>query len=128
MCGRWFFVISLLFVLSAASCSNRAPYEGRSVAELERMLRDRDPAVQAQGAHGLGLHGREAAEAVPALADALKSDHLQVRQKAAMAIGKVGPDARQAVPALIKSLEDEAWTVRRNAAIALGQIGPHARA
>jgi HEAT repeat protein len=119
-------VVLWLSVVVVSACRARAPYEGKSAAQLERMLRDPSPAVQAQGAYGLGRLGGEACPAVPSLIDALKNDSL-VRQQAARALGQIGPDARAAVPALSAALEDSEWTVRRQAALALGRIGPAAR-
>jgi len=127
--GRPVHIVFLLaMALSISSCRHKPPYEGKSVAQLERMLHDPDPIVQVQGAHGLGLYGAEARVAVPALKDALKSEHLQVRQKVAQTLGLIGPDARDAVPDLTNALADREWTVRRNAATALGQIGADAHA
>jgi HEAT repeat protein len=108
------------------ACRAKAPYEGKGVAELERMLRDPSPAVQAQGAYGLSRLGPEARSTVPSLIAALKKDTV-VRQHAALALGQIGPEARDAVPALKDALGDSEWTVRRHAALALGRIGPDAR-
>jgi hypothetical protein len=52
----------LLLAVLLLGCG-RKPYEGRSVAELEAMLNDPNPTVQAQGAFGLSRHGAEAAPA-----------------------------------------------------------------
>jgi HEAT repeat protein len=121
--GSW-----LPFLLvCAAACRGKAPYEGKSVAELERMLRDPDPAVQTQGAFGLSRVGAEALPAVPALTEALKSPQSIVRQNAALALGQIGPEAKDAVPALTAVLRDREWAVRRQVVVALGQIGPDAR-
>jgi HEAT repeat protein len=117
----------ILLLVLAAGCG-RKPYEGRSVAELEQMLGDDRPAVRVQGAYGLGLHGPEAAPAVPALGRALQAPDLLLRTQAAVALGQIGPDARAAVPQLEAALGDAEWTVRRQAALSLGQIGPDARA
>jgi HEAT repeat protein len=112
----------------AVGCGTPAlPHEGKSVAQLERMLQDADPAVQAQGALGLSEHGPAAKGATPALAELLRSPHSVVRQNAALALGKIGPEARAAVPALTQALDDADWPVRRHAATALGEIGPDAR-
>ena len=119
------FVILLLAIFLSA-CRARAPYEGKSVAELERMLLDPNPAVQAQGAYGLGRLETEARSAVPSLIDALKKD-TPVRQNAALALGQMGPHARDAVPALCEALGDSEWAVRRQAALALGKIGTEAQ-
>src|SRR5438132_1682004 len=74
--------ILLVFLLPAifiSACRGRAPYEGKSVAELERMLRDPNPTVQAQGAYGLSRLGSEARSAVPSLIEALKKTARQGR-------------------------------------------------
>jgi HEAT repeat protein len=112
-------------LLLSIGCSRKPPYEGRSVAELERMLADPKPSVQAQGAFGLGLLGEKAKPAVPALVRALGSPDTLVRQQAALSLGQIG-DA-EAVPALATALRDKEWTIRRQAAVALGSIGPPAR-
>src|SRR5215472_16633891 len=105
-------------LVALASCSGktRLPHEGKSVAELQRMLEDADPAVQAQGALGLSQHGAEAGAAVERLAELLASPDAVVRQHAALALGKIGSEARAAVPALIKGLSDGEWAVRRQTA------------
>jgi HEAT repeat protein len=120
------FLLVLLLPILISACRSKLPYEGKNAAELEQMLRDPNPAVQAQGAFGLSRLGPEARAAVPALMDALKKDRL-VRKNAALALGQIGPDARDAVPALSEALGDSEWAVRRQAALALGQIGPEAR-
>ena len=111
----------------AAGCGHKPPYEGRSVAELQKMLDDPNAAVRVQGAQGLSLHGPEARPAVPALVKTLQSSDALLRKQSALALGAVGPDAREAVPALTTALDDPEWSVRRQAALALGQIGPDAR-
>jgi HEAT repeat protein len=124
----WRVVPVLLAALLLVSCQKKLPYEGKSVAELEAMLRDPSPTVRVQGAHGLAKLKAEAEPAVPALAEALEAPEQLVRQHAARALGEVGPVARDAVPALTKTLSDPEWAVRRQAALALGGIGPDAAA
>ena len=116
---------ALALVLLAGCGRGKPPYEGKNVAELERMLDDPNPAVQVQGAFGLGRHGAEARPAAPALLRALKSPDALVRQQAAVALGQVG--AEEAVPALAEALRDPEWAVRRQAAVALGAIGKDAK-
>jgi HEAT repeat protein len=120
-------LIAVLAACAAISCRGKPPYEGKSVAQLERMLKSSDSAVQVQGAYGLSLKGAEARPAVPALIEQLGSPNVLVRQNAAFALGKIGPDAREAVPGLIQLMNDSDWTVRRQAAMSLGQIGPDAK-
>ncbi len=113
----------LILATFLAACRSRPPYEGKSVAELEGLLRKPDLIAQAQGAYGLSLLGPGALDALPALIDAMKSPGALVRQNAALAIGKIGPGAKAAVPALIEGLADSEWTVRRQSADSLGEIG-----
>jgi HEAT repeat protein len=115
---------SLLLITFLAGCQSKS-YEGKSAAQLQQMLKDPRPAVQAQGAFGLSQMGSTAQEAVPALIECLKQETL-VRQNAALALGAIGPQAKDAVPALVEALHDPEWTVRRQAAAALGMIGPAA--
>jgi HEAT repeat protein len=117
----------LYFLALITACQSKPPYEGKSVAELERMLHASDTAVQSQGAFGLSRLGTEARPAVPALIELLGSKDPFVRQNVALALGQIGPEAREAVPVLTTALHDPEWSVRRQAAISLGQIGPEAR-
>ncbi len=116
-----------LMALLIGCGGGRPSFEGKSIEELETMLADADPKVQAQGAYGLGQKGREAVAAVPGLVKALGSNDTQVRQYAARALGRIGPEARAAVPALVEALRTPPWMVQRQAAVALGEIGPDAR-
>jgi HEAT repeats len=109
---RW--VMAAAWLACAAGCQSKPPYEGKSAAELERMLNGPDPVAQAQGALGLSRLGPAAGDAVPALT-------------AALALGEVGPPAKAAVPQLAELLKDAQWAVRRQAAVALGRIGPDAK-
>ena len=116
--------VVFLLILFVAGCGRKPPYEGRSVAELERMLADSNPAVQVQGAFGLSQKGEEAQPAIPALIRLLDSTDALVRQQACVALGSIGPSPEEATPALITALADPEWTVRRQAALALGRIAP----
>ncbi|HZV07464.1 MAG TPA: HEAT repeat domain-containing protein [Gemmataceae bacterium] len=122
---RWAVCLLLAFL---SGCGRRPPYAGRSVAELQAMLDDPSPTVQAQAAYGLSLHHAKARPALPALTRTLRSPDALVRQQSALALGEIGAEAEEAVPALIEALHDAEWSVRRQAALALGQIGPPARA
>jgi len=70
----------------------------------------------------LGSIGPEAAEAVPALAQALEDENWEVREAAALALNMIGPAALEAVPALIQALGDENDNARASAAWALTAI------
>jgi HEAT repeat protein len=119
-------VLSVFLCFPTIGCRPKPPYAGKTPTQLEKMLHDPNPNVQAQGAFGLSRLGAGAQAAVPALIDRLKGDAV-VRQNAALALGEMGPAARDAVPALTDTLRDPEWTVRRQAAVALGRIGTDAR-
>ena len=108
--------VGLLLIL-AAGCHAKGPTEGKTVAELEAMLRGGDRTAQAQGALGLGKLGPAAAPAVPALAEALKDSDALVRQNAALALGSVGPDARAGSD----------WLTNARAAMKCGVVNPITR-
>ncbi len=120
-------VILFLPVFFISGCRAKAPYEGKSVAQLRRMLHDADPKAQVQGAFGLSQLGSQAREALPDLLEALKSADPLVRQNAALALGSIGPEAADAVPGLTDLLRDSQWPVRRQVALSLGEIGPEAK-
>jgi HEAT repeat protein len=67
--------------------------------------------------------GAEAASAVPALLDALKSDDISMRRNAAALLGNIGKPALVAVDELVKALADSDAGLRENAAASLGGIG-----
>ncbi len=93
------------------------------------------PAVPDLLVHGGGYNGKSdvaaaiegiGAAAVPALVEAMDSDHPPTRETAAYTLGRIGPDARDGVPALALALDDEHEDVRQWAAWSLGLIGPGA--
>jgi HEAT repeat protein len=122
------FLLTIVLLLTPGCGKKLAPYEGKSAAELEAMVKSGEEAKQLQGAFGLSRLGAEAAPAVPALREALQSPTASVRQAAAQALGKVGPAAVEAVPELTAALHDPQWPVRRQAALTLGELGPSAKA
>ncbi|CAN7244324.1 adenylate/guanylate cyclase domain-containing protein [Mesorhizobium sp. LjNodule214] len=76
-----------------------------TVTSLEAELGTGNPFSQQYAAKRLGWFGPAAAQAVPALVEALKVEYL--RREAIEALGKVGPSARAAIPALV-ALQNEA--------------------
>ena len=128
MVKRRFFTFALGFVLwPCIGCGSKPPYEGKTVAQLRKMLQSPEVATQAQGAFGLSLHGAAAEPAAEALGDALRSSAPLVRQNAALALGKIGPGASAELPKLVAALQDAEWPVRRQAALSLSALGPAAR-
>ena len=47
----------LLGLLLLVGCQSKPPFEGKSVTDLEGMLRSSNPTVQVEGAYGLGRLG-----------------------------------------------------------------------
>jgi len=76
-----------------------------TVTSLEAELGTGNPFSQQYAAKRLGWFGPAAVQAVPALVEALKVEHL--RRDAIEALGKMGPPARAAIPALV-ALQNEA--------------------
>ncbi|RWO26050.1 tetratricopeptide repeat protein [Mesorhizobium sp.] len=76
-----------------------------TVTSLETELETGNPFSQQYAAERLGWFGPAAAQAVPALVEALKVEYL--RRDAIEALGKIGPPARAAIPALV-ALQNEA--------------------
>jgi HEAT repeat protein len=104
------------------------PGDRAAPSELARLLDHADLEVARGAALAMGnIGGREAAQAVPVLRQALQDDDPAARQLAAAALANIGPDAAAAVPQLAAVLTDADPTVRRNAALALSRIGPPAR-
>lgn len=102
---------------------NEAPQPVKAEGELAAaaaQLKSADPAARAKAASQLGLRGPEAAEAVPALALALRDSAEPVRLNAAYALGAAGGPA---VPALIEALGSQAKEVQLGAAYGLALAG-----
>lgn len=99
-----------------------------TVPLLARLLRDQDLDVELSAANALALYGSAAAEAVPALSEAVGAGDVERRVAAIHALQAVGPAATQpAIPTLTEALAHKDPRVRRAAAEALGQFGPAAR-
>lgn len=80
-----------------------------------------DEGTRLTAIHELGKHG---AEAVPALAELLKSDSPVVQAYAAQSLAMIGPAAKGAAEGLIDLLANQDAAVRRKAIEALGAIRP----
>jgi HEAT repeat protein len=91
--------------------------------DLAELLLDRDPAVRAAAARGLGTMGRRARDAVPALVEVLKDSDAAVTQEALRALGQIGPAAKDATPALLAWIRAHQDPTRQGAVAALVRIG-----
>ena len=106
-------------------------YDGHSLGYWVRALNRPDAELRRRAIFALGAIGPDAAEAVPALAQALDRDkESAVRMNAAIALFELGLQARSAVPVLIKALRRRAnrtnlatfpFTIQEMAALALGR-------
>lgn len=84
-----------------------------AIPRFSELLKSEDRAARADAAKGLGGFGPLAAEAVPALIEALKTDkNDMVRREAANALGKIGAPARDALPTLKELATTGPGTIR----------------
>jgi HEAT repeat protein len=94
-----------------------------AVAHLIPVLKDSDPRTATGAAQTLGAIGRSAADAVPALAEAMRGTNVVLCRMAAKALSQIGPPA---LPTLVTHLKHHDPFVRGEAAVALGWMGPAA--
>jgi HEAT repeat protein len=128
-----FLLLSVALALSlAAAYSSTAPEpvaasSARSVQDLVLALKDSDPRIRIESANALAALGPEAAEAVPALMDALKSSaklppgNVAFHVSVTRALTRIG---KPAIPALVRAIgEREESQARSAAAGALAGMG-----
>jgi hypothetical protein len=84
-----------------------------------------DPDVRGWAAQAVGNIGANAAAAVPALIELLKSTDVGTRNSACIALGQIGPSARAALPALRVTVSDTNPATRSFAARAIQRIEQH---
>src|ERR1700736_1015657 len=87
-------------------------------------LKDADPKVREQAARCLARFGPEAADAIPALMEALHDEVPIIRARAAFALYKTDVPAVDAVPMLAAALKDDHPLVRLDASMCLSRVGP----
>lgn len=107
------------------------PPEWIEIQELVKELRHKDPSHRLKAAKALGMLGRKADIAVPALFEVLLDSDSDVRRMALTALRTIQPDAKPAdaiIQAYILDLQDADDSVRLLAARMLGRIGPPAAA
>jgi HEAT repeat protein len=99
------------------------------VPGLVKVLKGNDQAARAEAAQELGLIGKPAKGAIPALLQAIQAPGAPVRVHAAEALVRIDPAQQQAgINSLIASLQDKRNEIRRAAAEALGHLGADAKA
>jgi HEAT repeat protein len=94
----------------------------RGLAPMLELLRDKEPEFAADAARTLRFYRPLPPEAVPALADALGSRHVNVRLYALYTLGAYGAAAEPALPAIRKRCKDRIASVARAAEEALAAI------
>jgi HEAT repeat protein len=87
-------------------------------------LRDADPRTASGAAQALGNMGTDGAEAVPALAEAMRGTNIVLCRLAAKALSQIGPPA---LATLIAHLQHSDPFVRGESAMAIGWMGAVAR-
>ncbi len=96
-----------------------------AVGPLVAVLKDADPRTATGAAQTIGAVGGTAADAVPALAEAMRGTNVVLCRMAAKALSQIG---QPALPTLVTHLKHHDPFVRGEAAVALGWIGPAAAA
>jgi HEAT repeat protein len=94
-----------------------------AIPALTAGLNDPDGTTRTQSVHVLGSMGTDGAAV---LADALKSEQVDVRRLAAQHLGSLGVGDKLIVLGLAAALKDKDRTVRLNAAYSLSNLGPAA--
>lgn len=94
-----------------------------ALASLIPILKDADPRTATGAAQALGAIGRPAADAVPALAEAMRGTNVVLCRMAAKALSQIGAPS---LPTLVTHLKHHDPFVRGEAAVALGWMGPSA--
>jgi HEAT repeat protein len=109
----------LLLCLLACGCGKK-----KSTAELIADLNGPSEKERLVAVRLLPQHKADAAQVIPALADALKQKDADIRLSAAVGLGYFGEQAKDAVPALQAAQRDRDARVREAAAVALSRIDP----
>jgi HEAT repeat protein len=110
----------LLLCLLAVGCGKR-----KSTTELIADVKSPSEKERLIAVRLLPQRQRDAAQAVPALVEALKDKEGDVRRSAAVGLGQFGAAAKEAIPALqAVAQSDRDGRVRESAAVALSRIDP----
>jgi HEAT repeat protein len=100
------------------------PLARPALADLCTALRDPDPRTASGAAQALGSLGTDGAEAVPALAEAMRGTNIVLCRLASKALSQIGPPA---LATLIAHLQHADPFVRGESALAIGWMGAAAR-
>jgi HEAT repeat protein len=109
----------------AAKCLVMMGADSEDVAErLAEALKDPSLPVRSWAITGLGLMGRKAARAIPALVERLSDEEDFCRLRICSALSSIEPSNPIVVQAMRASLYDENREIRRIAMASLGEAGP----
>ena len=97
-----------------------------AVAGLAKLLSDSDLNLRIAAAYSLEAMGPVAADAIPALGEAIRVGDVEVRQACMYALIKMGSRAVEALPALIEALKSNDSRVLKIACETIAEIGPPA--
>jgi hypothetical protein len=100
------------------------PLARPALHDLCRALKDSDPRTASGAAQSLGSLGIDAADAVPALAEAMRGTNIVLCRLAAKALSQIGSPA---LATLIAHLQHADPFVRGESALAIGWMGASAR-
>ncbi|HVL13700.1 MAG TPA: HEAT repeat domain-containing protein [Gemmata sp.] len=95
-----------------------------ALGHLCEALKDLDPRTGSGAAQALGNMGIDGAEAVPALAEAMRGTNIVLCRLAAKALSQIGSPA---IATLVAHLQHSDPFVRGESALAIGWVGPPAR-
>ncbi len=99
------------------------PLARPALVNLCQALKDADPRTASGAAQALGNMGAEAADSVPALAEAMRGTNIVLCRLASKALSQIGLPA---LPTLIAHLHHADPFVRAESALAIGWMGPAA--
>ncbi|HVS34845.1 MAG TPA: HEAT repeat domain-containing protein, partial [Gemmataceae bacterium] len=103
------------------------PAGADDVPALVKALDGKDAPARIEAAEVLGMMGKTAAHAEPALLPLFRDADPLVCVAAAKAAADIDPKNEAAIPLLVEALKADAAKVRRRAAESLGDLGPGAR-
>lgn len=118
----WLVSLAFCWCLQLASLGI-AEVRDASLAELSKLLDDRDVEQRRDAAYELVRRGDSSSPAIAALTKAIGDGDTQVRVQGLIGLARAGEKAQPAIPQLLKCLDNRDAQVRYRAAGALGAIG-----
>ena len=95
---------------------------GKPLSHWTAELKSESPEARRRGAQAIGLLGKQAVPAIPALLEALDDKTPDVRNVVIDTLVAIGPKGRTAAPKIAELLKDPDPTVRGKAAESLGRM------